>query len=133
MSIVALIKKTMAKILIVEDEVPIAAMYEYKMLQAGHTVWRADNGIAGLKSAEKNLPDLILLDLKMPEMPGDVMLEKLRDTDWGFRMRIVILTNISRDEAPHSLQFLRVDRFVVKAHHTPTQISQIVTEILGTN
>jgi hypothetical protein len=64
-------------------------------------------------------------------MSGDEMLEKLRATDWGSSIRVVILTNISKDEAPKNLRFLHVDRYVVKAHHTPTQVLEIIKEILS--
>ena len=118
------------KILIVEDEVAIAHMYQFKLEQSGYEVACAYNGAEGLELAEQIKPDLILLDLRMPIMSGDDMLEKLRTTDWGAGIRVIILTNISKDEAPSKLRFLNVDRYVVKAHHTPTQVVQIVHEIL---
>jgi DNA-binding response OmpR family regulator len=121
----------MPKILIVEDEQPIAAMYQFKLQQQGFDTKIAVNGQDGLEKAEAFGPNLILLDLRMPVMTGDEMLEKLRTTDWGSRIRVVILTNISRDEAPSKLRFLGVDRYIVKAHHTPAQILKVVEDILG--
>jgi DNA-binding NarL/FixJ family response regulator len=59
------------------------------------------------------------------------MLQELRSYDWGADIRIIILTNISKSEAPHALRFLSVDRYVVKAHSTPSQIVEIVKEVLG--
>jgi len=64
-------------------------------------------------------------------MPGDEMLEKLRATPWGSGVRVIILTNISKNEAPQKLRFLNVDRYVVKAHHTPAQIVSIVQDVLA--
>jgi len=49
------------------------------------------------------------------------MLEKLRGTDWGSSIHVIILTNLSKDEAPHKLRFLNVDRYIVKAHSTPAR------------
>ena len=66
----------------------------------------------------------------MPEMNGDEMLAKLRAEDWGANVRVIILTNISRAEAPMMLRFLNVDRYVVKAHHTPSQLVEVVYEVL---
>lgn len=120
----------MAKILIIEDEVAIAHMYQFKLEQSGYEVACAYNGAEGLELADQIKPDLILLDLRMPVMSGDDMLEKLRATDWGASIRVIVLTNISKDEAPSKLRFLNVDRYVVKAHHTPLQIVQIISEIL---
>ena len=123
----------MKKIVVVEDEPSIQQLYVYKLENDGFEVRAASNGQEGLALIKGFEPDLILLDLRMPVMSGDVMLEKLRSTDWGSSVRVVVLTNISKDEAPRNLRFLSVDRYIVKAHHTPSQIVAIVEEILGLN
>ena len=117
-------------ILIVEDDHAICEMYRMKLSLVGYTVFTAGDGQVGLEACEEYKPDLILLDLKMPIMNGDQMLEQLRKTDWGANIRVIILTNISRDEAPHSLRLLSVDRYIVKAHYTPAQVVDIVKEVL---
>ncbi|PID31678.1 response regulator [Candidatus Saccharibacteria bacterium] len=106
-------------------------MYQFKLELEGFTVRTAQDGHQGLILCEQFAPDLVLLDIRMPNMPGDEMLERMRSTDWGSKPRVVILTNISRDEAPARLRFLSVDRYVVKAHHTPQQVVQVVREILS--
>lgn len=118
-------------IVIVEDEPAISEMYRFKLVASGYTVHTAGDGQQGLEACKTHRPALILLDLRMPVMSGDEMLEKLRQTDWGADIRVIVLTNISRDEAPHTLRFLHVDRYIVKAHHTPAQVAEIVKEILG--
>jgi two-component system alkaline phosphatase synthesis response regulator PhoP len=122
---------TQQKILIVEDDPQIQQIYEFKLEKSSFDVRTAANGEMGLAEAEAFTPDLILLDLRMPIMSGDTMLEQLRSKDWGADMRVIILTNISKDEAPRSLGFLGVDRYVVKAHHTPSQVVEIVREVLA--
>jgi DNA-binding response OmpR family regulator len=119
------------KILIVEDNAALASLYAYKFEHEGFGVHIAHNGETGLKAAKSFQPELILLDLKMPVMNGDEMLEKLRETDWGSGMRVIALTNISKDEAPGALRFLNVDRYIVKAHHTPSQIVDAVRDVLA--
>ncbi len=119
------------KILIVEDDASLADIYEFKFEHEGFDVRVAHNGEAGLVYAQEFQPHLILLDLRMPVMNGDEMLEKLRAEDWGAEMRVIVLTNISRDEAPGNLRFLAVDRYIVKAHQTPTQVVSVAREILG--
>lgn len=119
------------KILIIEDEPAIAGMYQFKLQKNGYEVRCAYNGEEGLEQAEKFHPALILLDLRMPVMAGDEMLQKLRATDWGSGIRVVILTNISKAEAPSSLRLLHVDRYIVKAHYTPAQVARVVDEVLA--
>ncbi len=118
------------KIVIIEDEPSINEMYRIKFEASGYDVKTAFDGKEGLEVIEGFKPDLILLDLKMPVMSGDEMLAQLREKDWGANIRVVILTNISRDEAPRALQFLSIDRYIVKAHHTPAQVVDTVKEIL---
>jgi DNA-binding response OmpR family regulator len=119
------------KITIIEDEVTILEMYAHKFSSHGFVVSKACNGAEGLTVIQEQMPDLILLDIRMPIMSGDVMLQKLRETSWGSSIRVVMLTNISRDEAPASIRHLGVDRYIVKAHHTPSQVVNIVNEVLG--
>lgn len=119
------------KILIVEDDEPIRLLYSLKFTQEHFIVETAADGVKGLALAEKSSPDLILLDLRMPLMNGDEMLAKMRATNWGSSIRVIILTNISKNEAPHSLRFLHVDRYVTKVHHTPAQIVDMVQEVLS--
>lgn len=121
---------TTKKIAVIEDEPSICEMYRMKLSANGYEVKTAHDGKEGLELAENFKPDLILLDLMMPIMTGGEMLAKLRETDWGANVRVIILTNISRDEAPKELQFLHVDRYIVKAHHTPAQVLEIVDNIL---
>jgi DNA-binding response OmpR family regulator len=118
------------KIAVVEDETPIRELYRAKLTLSGYDVRTATNGVEGLKLAEEFQPDLILLDIRMPQMNGDEMLAKMREQEWGADARVIILTNLSKDEAPSVLRFLNVDRYIVKAHHTPKQIVDIVNEIL---
>ncbi|HSX07421.1 MAG TPA: response regulator [Candidatus Saccharimonadales bacterium] len=119
------------KIAVIEDDSGIQTMYKFKLEKDGFLVKTASNGKAGLKLCEEFMPDLILLDLMMPVMSGAEMLARLRAADWGSNMRVVVLTNLSKDEAPQALRFLSVDRYVVKAHHTPAQVIEVVHEILG--
>lgn len=120
----------MTKIAIVEDDQAIAQMYRIKFEAEGYTVDIAENGVLGLELAEKMLPDIMLLDLMMPEMNGDEMLVKLRQTDWGKNIKIIILTNIGEQEAPVVLKTLNVNAFIVKADMTPRQVAELVKKTL---
>jgi len=119
------------RIMIIEDDPPIRELYEFKLKLEGFIVSSAEDGEQGLAKIEEFKPDLILLDLKMPVMPGDEMLEVLRSKKWGSEVKVVVLTNISRDEAPSRLRFLNVERYIVKAHYTPQQVVDLVRNILG--
>ena len=116
----------MAKIAIIEDDQAISQMYRIKFEAEGFEVETAENGKLGLEMVEKIRPDIILLDLMMPEMPGDQMLQALRATDWGKEIKVIILTNMGEQEAPPTLKELGVRRFIVKAEMTPRQVAEMV-------
>lgn len=115
---------------IIEDDLAIQNLYRAKLELEGFETFVATNGQTGLELCQKLKPQLILLDLRMPQMPGDEMLAMLRSQEWGAHIRVIILTNLSRAEAPSSLRYLGVDRYIVKAHHTPAQVVAIVREVL---
>jgi CheY-like chemotaxis protein len=86
--------KTQKTILVVEDEKSlrnamsdILRLKKYKSLEA-------KNGKEGVKIALLKHPDLILLDLIMPEMDGITALKKIREDSWGENVPVIILTNL---------------------------------------
>jgi CheY-like chemotaxis protein len=115
---------------VVEDDQDIQYLYKLKLEREGFEVATANNGVEGLAIIERFQPDIVLLDIMMPVMDGAEMLAVMRAEVWGSSARVVVLTNISKDEAPPVLRFLHVDRYIVKAHHTPAQVVSIVQEIL---
>lgn len=116
----------MPKIAIIEDDLAIAQMYRLKFEAEGYEAEIAENGRLGLVLCEQMRPDIVLLDLMMPEMNGDEMLEKMRQTDWGKNIKVIILTNVGEQEAPEALKNLNVTAFIVKADMTPRQVADIV-------
>ena len=121
----------MAKIAIIEDDQAIAQMYRFKFEADGDTVETAENGKLGLALAEEFKPDMILLDLMMPEMNGEEMLAKLRATDWGKNIKVIVLTNRGEQEIPPEVQQLSVTAVILKADMTPRQVAELVKQHLG--
>ena len=120
----------MPKVAIIEDDQAIAQMYRLKFEAEGYDVQLAENGVIGLKLVESFRPDIILLDIMMPEMTGDEMLAHLRTTEFGKDVKVIILTNMGEQEAPTKLKDLGVSRFIVKAEMTPRQVAELVSEVL---
>ncbi len=122
----------MANVAIIEDDPAISQMYRMKFEAEGYTVDTAENGRLGLKLAESMKPDIILLDLMMPEMSGHEMLIELRKTIWGKNIKVVILTNMGEQEAPEGIRDLGVCAFILKADMTPRQVAEVVkTQLKG--
>ncbi len=118
------------KVGIIEDDQAIAEMYKIKFESEGFETAIAQDGAAGYELIKRFRPDIVLLDLMMPEMTGDQMLEKVRQEEWGKEVKVVVLTNISADEAPDRLLDLNVSRYLVKASLTPQQVVEAIKDIL---
>lgn len=119
------------KIAIIEDDQAISQMYRIKFEAEGYMVETAENGKLGLELCEKMRPEIILLDLMMPEMTGDQMLAKLRKTTWGKNIKVVILTNMGEQEIPQSVKDQGVAAVILKADMTPRQVAELVQKQLG--
>lgn len=114
------------KVAIIEDDQAISQMYRLKFEAEGYKVETAENGALGLGLAEKMRPNIILLDLMMPVMSGEEMLAKLRATDWGKDIKVIILTNRGEQEIPDEVKKLNVLAVILKADMTPRQVHELV-------
>lgn len=123
----------MTKIAIIEDDQVISQMYRMKFEADGFDVQVADNGKDGIKLAEEMEPDLVLLDLQMPQMDGADALKEIRAHDWGKTVPVIILTNLGEEEAPKNLHSLGIHSYIVKADLTPRQVVERVKSALKLN
>lgn len=120
----------MKKIAIIEDDQLIAQMYRMKLENEGYQVDVADNGKLGIAMIEQMQPDLILLDLTLPDINGDAVLEAARDIPTAMATPVVVLTNLDDADAPNRLARWDIDDYIVKANSTPRQVVKRVREIL---
>ncbi len=117
-------------IAIVEDDQTISQMYRFKFEAEGYHVETAENGKLGLDLIQSMKPDIVLLDLMMPEMTGDQVLDTMRKSDWGKKIKVIILTNMGEQEIPQSVKSLGVTAVVLKANMTPRQVFELVKKHL---
>ncbi len=120
----------MKNIAIIEDDQLIAQMYRMKLESEGYNVNVAVNGMTGIEMVENTKPDLILLDLTLPDIEGDVVLDGIRHIDTALATPVVILTNLDDADAPRQLAKWDIDDYIVKANSTPRQVVGRVAEIL---
>jgi CheY-like chemotaxis protein len=106
-------------------------MYRFKFEAEGYEVETAENGKLGLGLVETMKPDIVLLDLMMPEMNGDEVLAKMRASSWGKDIKVVVLTNMGEQEIPESVKKLGVSHVILKAAMTPRQVAEVVKNELA--
>jgi len=103
------------KILIVEDEGPLREVLEERFDNEGFKVFIAKDGAEGLMTALKEEPDIILLDIIMPQVDGLTMLKQLRANDKGARTRVIVLTNVNDSKEVHEALLAGATDFLVKS------------------
>ena len=121
----------MTKIAIIEDDQVINQMYRMKFEAAGFDVATASDGEAGVAIVKKFHPDLILLDLQMPNMNGVEALSLIRALQSHKQTPVIVLTNLGEEEAPDGLRKLGVHSYIVKADFTPRQVVERVKHALN--
>jgi len=121
---------TNKKIIIVEDNQQLAEIYKVRLEMLGYTCYVAYNGIIALYFIQKELPDLVLLDLMIPDISGGQVLETMRGSSWGKNIPVYVISNLNESEAPGNLRELGIEGYSVKANLQNDQIDQIVTKIL---
>jgi len=121
---------TTQKIVIVEDNSALAEIYKTRLELLGYTCFIAYNGITGLYFIQKEIPDLVLLDLMVPDIAGDQILARIRGSIWGKDIPVIIISNLNEADAPAGLRALGITDYVVKANMTDDSIDQIVNRAL---
>ncbi len=82
----------MARILVIEDEADIRQVLDYNLKSAGHEVLEAARGADGLRLIREREPDLVLLDLMLPDMPGTEVCRSIKDNPATKTLPVVMLT-----------------------------------------
>src|SRR5262249_26497772 len=96
----------------------------------GYTCFVANDGIAALYIIQKEMPDLVLLDLMVPAIAGDQILARMRASEWGKKIPVFIISNLNEADAPAGLRDMDIVGYVVKASLGDDGLDKIVNSIL---
>ena len=102
----------MAKILVIDDEPGIRDLLDTLLRRKGYDVVLAENGWKGLELFRRERPDVIVLDLKMPEMDGLTVLQQVRSLDP--KTPVIILTGAGTAETEQRVRAMGVTEYVEK-------------------
>lgn len=123
----------MKKVLVVEDDITMREIVVAKLTSAGYKVTEADDGKKAIELWTKIRPDLVLLDLMLPEVDGFGVLEEMRkssDSELA-NTKVIILSNLWSKEDIERTKKLSIEEFMVKAYHTTEDILEEVKKILS--
>ena len=128
--------KESLKILIVDDDLDIIEILKYNLNNSGYFVKSANNGIKAIKKAKKFLPDIILMDVMMPEMSGIEACSEIRKIDQLSNTIIIFLSARSEDYTQISAYDAGADDYIskpVKPKILIKKISNIAKKIKSQN
>jgi len=115
-----------AKVLLVEDDQMIVDMYKLRFEEEGFEVLVTDKGSEAIEMARKQQPDIVLLDIILPEIDGFAILQQLKSESSTKKIPAILLTNLSQETDQQKGVQLGAAGYFVKAQHTP---ADILTEI----
>ena len=119
------------RVLMVEDHPDIADLYQLKLQLDGYRVAVASDGAAGLRLARSLTPDLILLDIHVPQLDGLQVLAALREDEATDEVPVVVCSEDDNPQLIKEAQRLGAAAYLVKAHLLPSRLSQAVSDVLG--
>jgi DNA-binding response OmpR family regulator len=119
------------KALVVEDDEVLVKMYKKKFEAMGWAVEIARNGKDGLVKIKSFRPNVVLMDIMMPEMDGMTALQAAKGDPDIKHIPIIMLTNLSTaDDAVEAMKSGALD-YMVKSDYTPSQVAEKVRDILA--
>lgn len=119
----------MAKILIAEDERDIRDLVAFTLRFAGHEVVAVGNGEEAVEAARKELPDLILMDVRMPRMTGYEACEKMKADPQLAVIPVVFLSAKGQEAEIRTGMAAGAEEYLLKPF-APTELSERVQELL---
>jgi len=116
-------------ILVVEDEHMLQEAYRHVLKFKGYDVHVASNGVEGLEQLDKVKPDIILLDVLMPQLDGIGFLKQANIKETHPKTKVVACSNLSDAETREQMLSLGADRQVLKSDLSPAQLVALIEEL----
>jgi len=121
----------MAKILIIEDDQLVSRMYKHAFLAQKYEASVAGNGRIGLEMAKSEKPDIILLDIMMPELNGLEVLDRLKADPELKHIPVIVLTNLAGTQDSETALSKGAKAYLVKSEYKPKDVVTVVRGFLN--
>ncbi|MBU0722038.1 response regulator [Patescibacteria group bacterium] len=123
--------KDKIKILLVEDDSFLLSMYATKFEMENFKVIMAEDGEKAIRLALKEIPNIILLDIILPEINGLEVLRQLKANSITAEIPVILLTNVSqKDKIEQSLK-MGAEDYLIKAHFMPSEVVDKIKKVLN--
>lgn len=119
------------KILLVEDDPLLADIYTTKLQEAGFSLQVVSDGAKVVEEARAAKPDIVLLDIVLPNIDGWEVLRALKADGELKNTKIIILSNLGQKEEVEKGLQMGAARYLVKAHYTPSQVAEEIQNVVS--
>lgn len=118
------------KILIVEDDNFLQKALAYSLQESDFEIISAINGEEALVLADKEIPDLILLDIILPKKDGFMVMQELKENKITSKIPVIFITNLGQKEDVKRGLELGASGYIIKAHFKISDIVEKINEVL---
>jgi len=120
----------MKNILLVEDDPFLIDIYSTKLKESGFEVVVVSDGEAVLAKIGEQKPDVLLLDIVLPNLDGWEILRQIKEKPQGKDLKVIILSNLGQKEEVEKGMSLGAVRYLIKAHYTPSEVVEEIKKII---
>lgn len=120
----------MKNILLIEDDLFLIDIYRKKLEENGFSVDVASDGDEGLKKLKEKKPDVLLLDIVLPNFDGWEIIRKVKKEKQFKDLKIIILSNLGQKAEVEKGLDLGAVKYLIKAHYTPTEVVEEIKKTL---
>lgn len=117
-------------ILVAEDDAFYANIYKVKLEKEGFEVLVVGDGQKAIDQVKERMPDLLVLDLIMPDVDGFEALERLKADDSTKNVKVIVLSNLGQDEDKEKAKKLGALEYVIKASVSIQEMLEIIRKHL---
>jgi DNA-binding response OmpR family regulator len=119
------------KILIIEDDRYISKMYQLKLSLEDYDVQVAENGKQGVDKIKEFMPDIVLLDILMPELDGFEVLKIVKADPVTKEIPVLIMSNLGQEDHVEKGMKLGALGYIVKSQYTPSKVVEKIKSVLA--
>ncbi len=119
------------KVLLVQNDDFLTKLYEEKFKEAGFEITSAKDGVAGFELAKDFKPDVAIIDLLIPKMDGQALLEKMRRETSLKDVKVIILANLIPEKGIEKVARLGIVDYIVKSDTSAAKLVDKVTKVLS--
>jgi len=131
MNMIDIAQNNKPKILLVEDDIFMVDLLVEELTRSGFDIVVAGNGADGIKRFDESRPDLVLLDLLLPDVRGFEVLKKIRAGTGGRDVKVIVFSNVAEQADMKEAEELGVRHYMVKANYALPEVVDKIRSVLA--